>query len=422
MTPLTQPEFAALLTPLGPFEPRPHLAVAVSGGPDSMALALLARDWSRARNGQVTAFIVDHALRAESATEATLTRERLAALGIPSQILTLRNLRRGPALAERARDARHAALEAACAASGRVHLLFGHHAADQAETVAMRALRGSLPAGLAGMAALVETATLRRIRPLLTIPSGRLRAVLRAAGAEWVEDPSNTDPATMRARLRALHDDADGAGAGITQAVAAACAHGTARTLAEQETAYRMARQASLYPEGYAILAPGAVDPLGLAALLRAVAGARRPPPLRQVAKLAAAPAAATLAGARIMPAGRLRRAGWLVVREAAAMSPAVPAQPGARWDNRFRLRAGDGSLPGDATIGALGRDAAGLRDRSPLPASVLVGLPALRSQGRVFAVPHLDYAASGAYSQIRLSFDPVGPAVATPFVPAENR
>ncbi|MCW3477940.1 tRNA lysidine(34) synthetase TilS, partial [Limobrevibacterium gyesilva] len=181
------------MAPLGPFEPAPHLAVAVSGGADSMALALLARDWTRARGGRITALVVDHGLRAASAGEAACTRDRLAMLGIPARLFTLQGLGHGPALAARARAARYAVLEAACAKASILHLLLAHHAADQAETVAMRLLDRSGPAGLAGMAALVEAGRVRRLRPLLPVPPGRLRATLHAAGIAWVEDPSNAD-------------------------------------------------------------------------------------------------------------------------------------------------------------------------------------------------------------------------------------
>ena len=184
-------EFGAAMAPLGPFEPAPHLAVAVSGGADSMALAVLAADWAALRAGQVIALVVDHGLRAESRAEAELSRARLDALGIPSELLVLTGLRAGPGLAARARTARHEVLRAACARRGILHLLLGHHAADQAETIAMRMLARTGPAGLAGMAALVEVAAVRLLRPLLAMPPVRLRATLRARGIGWVEDPSN---------------------------------------------------------------------------------------------------------------------------------------------------------------------------------------------------------------------------------------
>ena len=201
LTLLDSREFAALMAPLGPFEPAPHLAVAVSGGADSMALAWLARAWAAERGGRATALVVDHGLRAESAAEAAATLARLAGMGLATEAIVLHGLAHGPGLAERARAARHAALSDAAMRLGALHLLFGHHAADQAETVAMRLLAGSGAAGLAGMAALVETAALRMLRPLLDVGPGRLRATLAAAAVAWVEDPS---------RRRVDHEQVDG--------------------------------------------------------------------------------------------------------------------------------------------------------------------------------------------------------------------
>lgn len=200
--PLGAEEFDRRLAALGPFETPPRLAVAVSGGADSTALAVLARDWARQRGGTVRAFLVDHGLRPESAREAARTLGRLAGLGIPARLLLWRApvpLRR---VQERARAARLALLEAACAEAGILHLLLGHHAGDQRETVAMRAARRSGPDGLAGMPALRETARVRLLRPLLDVPKERLVATLRAHGIAWEEDPSNRDPRFERARLR----------------------------------------------------------------------------------------------------------------------------------------------------------------------------------------------------------------------------
>ncbi|MGC8469235.1 MAG: ATP-binding protein [Acetobacteraceae bacterium] len=108
-------EFAAAMAALGPFAPRPRLAAAVSGGADSLALALLAAGWAAARGGSVLALLVDHGLRPESAAEAAQTAARLAGRAITARILTLRGLTPGPALAERARAARYRALAEAAA-------------------------------------------------------------------------------------------------------------------------------------------------------------------------------------------------------------------------------------------------------------------------------------------------------------------
>ena len=126
--PVAPTEFAGRLEPLGPFEPSPHLAVAVSGGPDSMALALLATTWVSERGGTVLALIVDHRIRPQPTPEAATVAERLTARNIPSGILTLSGLHPGPALAQRARQARYHALATACREAGILHLLLGHHA------------------------------------------------------------------------------------------------------------------------------------------------------------------------------------------------------------------------------------------------------------------------------------------------------
>ena len=406
-----------MLDPLGPFEPSPRLAVAASGGGDSTALTLLADSWARRRGGHVLALVVDHGLRPDSAAEAALTAARLRARGIATDILPLAGLTRGPALAARARAARYAALDAACAAAGRVHLLLGHHAGDQAETLAMREQGGSGPAGRAAMPALAETGRVRLLRPLLTVPPARLRALLIADGMGWVEDPSNTDPTTLRARLRAARADPGGIGPATQAAVAESAAAGRVRHWAEREAAAAMARHARLYPEGYALLAPGALPAAALAALLRVIAGADFAPAPARVAALAAALRPATLGGVRLLRAGRLRPGGWLLVREAAAMAGAVPARPGAVWDGRFRLGAGI-APPAGLTLGALAAAAPRVRRRSALPDAVLRTLPALWRDRVLVAVPVLGYPDVSWCRICPTEFVPRSPAAGAPFVP----
>ncbi|WP_241771179.1 tRNA lysidine(34) synthetase TilS, partial [Acidisphaera rubrifaciens] len=201
---LTEGGFAARMARLGPFGTPPRLACGVSGGADSMALALLAASWARRRGGDLLALIVDHGLRPEAAEEARAAAARLAAQGIPSRLLTLTGLHAGPAKAARARDARLSALAAACAEAGRTDLLLAHHAADQAETLMMRALAASGADGLAGIAALRHLHGIRLLRPLLDVPPAALRDCLRRRGVAWSDDPSNADPAALRARLRGV--------------------------------------------------------------------------------------------------------------------------------------------------------------------------------------------------------------------------
>ncbi len=402
------------MAPLGPFEPKPRLAVAVSGGPDSMALAMLARGWASAHGGRVLGLVVDHGLRPESAAEAALTVARLADLRICAEILPIGALAVGPGLAERARSARYGVLQAECGKRGLLHLLLGHHSADQAETVAMRMLAHSGPDGVAGMAALIERPHVRLLRPLLTLAPGRLRATLHGAGVEWVEDPSNRSPSALRNRIRLMRADSEGQGPVIRAAYTAAALRGRQRNVAEVAMADWLARNVSIHPEGFAVVSPGPIHAAAFGTLLRCLAGRGFPPSAGQVASWAATPRAATLAGVTIRDAGRLALGGWLMLREAAAMQQAVPARDGVVWDGRYRLLS---QAPPGMTLGALGDDAARLRDRSDLPAAVLRTLPALRRGETLFAAPHLGYAANSGGSSIRLIFHPALPAANVGFV-----
>ncbi len=200
--PVTAIDFASLMAPFGPFESHPVLAVAVSGGRDSLCLALLAHGWARVHGGRILALIVDHGLRAEAAGEAAATSNLLAQHGIASEILPWTGPKPASGLQEAARSARYRLLFEACRRHGALHLLVAHHADDQTETVTMRAARGSGPDGLAGMAAVIERSEARLLRPLLTVPRARLTATLLALDVRWIDDPSNADPRFERARLR----------------------------------------------------------------------------------------------------------------------------------------------------------------------------------------------------------------------------
>jgi tRNA(Ile)-lysidine synthase len=199
---LTSNSFTPLMAAFAPFETHPVVAVAVSGGRDSLALALLAHEWATERGGQVLCLIVDHGLRTAAADEAAATRDRLSRRGIAAEILQWVGAKPERGVQEAARAARYDLLFDACRRHGILHLLVAHHADDQAETVAMRAARGSGPDGLAGMAALVEHRDARLLRPLLGVRRDRLTATLLERGMTWIDDPSNADPRFERVRVR----------------------------------------------------------------------------------------------------------------------------------------------------------------------------------------------------------------------------
>lgn len=179
------------------------LALAVSGGPDSMAMLALAQ---AAFPDQAIAATVDHQLRPAAADEAAMVAAHCASLGIPHATLRPPMALSGSNIQARAREARYALLTPWALAGQAVALLTAHHVEDQAETFLMRAARGSGVAGLAGIRSrrdLAPDGKLALVRPLLRWRRADLRAIA-AANGPFVEDPSNHDPAYDRVRFRKL--------------------------------------------------------------------------------------------------------------------------------------------------------------------------------------------------------------------------
>jgi tRNA(Ile)-lysidine synthase len=186
------------------------LILAVSGGPDSTALMVLAARWRAAlRSGpKLIAVTIDHGLRPESAREARAVKRLAAALGVRHRSLRWTGAKPTSGLQEAARSVRYRLLAAAARATGARHVLTAHTLDDQAETVMIRMTRGSGLAGLGAMARNTSLASaageLLLVRPLLGIEKARLIATLAAVGISFVDDPSNCDPRFARARLRSL--------------------------------------------------------------------------------------------------------------------------------------------------------------------------------------------------------------------------
>ncbi|MBC2670775.1 tRNA lysidine(34) synthetase TilS [Novosphingobium piscinae] len=186
--------------------PPGRLGLAVSGGPDSLALLVLAH---AACPGQVEAATVDHGLRPAAAEEAAGVARLCAGLGVPHETLAVQ-VAPGNVQTE-ARAARYGALAAWLERRGLGTLLTAHHADDQAETLLLRLNRASGVAGLAGVRAVGVVPGTRwpLLRPLLGWRRHDLAAVVTAAGLPAVDDPSNHDPRFDRARLRMALAGAD---------------------------------------------------------------------------------------------------------------------------------------------------------------------------------------------------------------------
>jgi len=176
-----------------------QLGLAVSGGPDSLALLLLAQ---AAYGNKVEAVTIDHGLRAGSAEEAEFVGEVCARLGVPHSILAVEVPAGGEGLQGEARRARYRALRQWAVERGINALATAHHADDQAETVLMRLQRGSGLGGLAGVRAVRREGDLCVVRPLLDWTKAELAGVVAEAGIEAVEDPSNMDMRFDRAAMR----------------------------------------------------------------------------------------------------------------------------------------------------------------------------------------------------------------------------
>lgn len=186
-----------------------RLALAVSGGPDSLALLLLAH---AAFPDRIAAATVDHGLRPENAEEARFVAGLCAKMNVPHSTVSADVDRRAASLQQSARRARYAALAGWLQQKGVALLATAHHADDQAETLLMRLLRGAGVGGLAGVRArapLPGDGSRHIVRPLLGWRRAELRALVKQAGITPVDDPSNRDPRFDRTRIRARLAAAD---------------------------------------------------------------------------------------------------------------------------------------------------------------------------------------------------------------------
>lgn len=405
--PIDDAELAARMAAFAPFEPRPEIAVAVSGGPDSLALTLLLSRWVDAHGGTLRAVTLDHGIRTESADEAAWVADQLARHGIAHTTLTWR-----PAVPDRvthadAREIRYERLSSWCAARGILHLTLAHHRDDQAETLLARVRTGSGPDGLAGMPAVRYGADLRLLRPLRDIPKARLEATLAAIGQPWIADPSNADTRYGRPHLRRLMPALAEYGMTAGNLAAYADAMGRTRARLDAARAELVGAAVAVFPEGYAAIDRGPVlDAHATVAnavmgrVLRCIGGRDHVPRGRRLdrlmAGLRAEPGRArTLGGCRIVP----WRGQWLVVREPGrAPRTPVPSAGALLYDGRFRITVAGtaGAEPTIACLSETGWAALCAHDpslkSSRLPAVVRPALPALHDANGPFAVPHLGW------------------------------
>jgi len=336
-----------------------HVALAVSGGSDSMALLRLAAHWAAATHPglRLSVLTVDHGLRAASAAEAQAVARWASAIGLSHHVLRWEGPKPETGLQARARAARYGLLTGWCRAEGAGLLLTGHTQDDQAETVLMRLSRTLSPESLAGIPLHGAWDGVPLFRPLLGATREALRAHLSAMGQEWVDDPSNADPRFERVRVRSalVTREADG----ITRQRLAALAEASARTATLLERCARTWMSRHLQEDmagvchvpGAAFNAlPPALRARILAHVIRHYGGGGQPEAdeLRRLLDwLAAGPGQGaprcTLGGAVL---GLRQKSSW-IAREAGRIDPEpliVPESGTALWDRRFRITAPPGA------------------------------------------------------------------------------
>lgn len=391
---------------------RSDVAIAVSGGPDSMALLHLADRWRRKRLAarqpapDYAVFTVDHGLRAEAASECRFVIEAARNMGYAAEVLSWKGERPKTRVQEWAREIRYQLLAMACHTRRIGVLMTAHHLDDQAETFVMRLARGSGVDGLAAMARESRRYGLRLFRPLLDIPKRDLLAELDAGGIRYVEDPSNEDPRYERVRLRQHEAELKRLGLSAEMIGLSAARLRRARCALEEIRDNFLANNAVISAFGSARVdqlalsdAPGDIAIRVLARLLHICGGSREAPGMARLETLsehlrADFDTSRTLAGCRIIAKGD----DWLIVREAGRISDLdkklIPGDC-VFWDNRYVICLDHGA-PQDIFAGPLGRDEDTARkiEAAPVktvPKEALASLLAFRRKGAVIAVPALD-------------------------------
>jgi len=353
--PLTDDEFSDLMLPVMPQAGEP-VAVAVSGGADSLALTILLGQWCAAHDVPLTAITVDHGLRTESAGESRQVARWLEKYDISHVILTWQGDKPRSNIQQQARLARYRLIGKWCQENRVRQLFLGHHQGDQAETFLIRLFRGSGVDGLSAMKIQSDYPLplpgVTICRPLLYTARERLADTLRETGQVWIEDPSNRDEHYTRVKIRNLLQQNDIEGLNPPRMARTAARMGRVQSLLKGLTDELTAAAVTFFPEGYArinpeklLLAHEEIALRALASLMRRIGGGAYTPRLAKLESLYERVKAAdfpgqTLAGCRISP----RQDGNIMIsREAAAIKDNLDleAHSVTLWDGRFIIENG---------------------------------------------------------------------------------
>ncbi len=361
----------------------PCFAIAVSGGGDSMALLRLALRWRGTRKGLI-ALTVDHHLRDASAAEAEQVSHWCNALSVEHHIINWQHNVVTSAIQAKARTARYDLLCAWCNEHEVPALLTAHTIEDQAETVAMRQRRTSSPRSLAGIWPETKWNGIRILRPLLGETRARLRNHLLTLGQDWLEDPSNTNPAFERVRVRNTGPSPSLADLAIRSQAAITTAQTESQRWITTELVIAATGMMQFAPQAFAALSPLAQDEVLLTLLTSS--GGTVPELSRRTTLIAwlVTPQLGRRTLGGVLFAKRQRQI--LVARESARIDAAPcylnDPQP-ILWDRRFRISGPRGSSV--TSMSAI----KGMKRFRDIPAMVWTGLPVISLENEVLAFPH---------------------------------
>ncbi len=415
LLPLTDEEVVSLLSSLCAHG---HVALAVSGGPDSTALMIAANRLAKLVDHapRLSVLTVDHGLRPEAKQETALVHRQAQKLGLPCTVLRIKGLgAQESRIQERARQARYRLLGQWCL-NHEAALATAHTLEDQAETFLMRLARGSGIDGLSGMASQGRVPFMDvfvpLLRPLLGVRRERLVAMVKAAGFDWVEDPSNRDVRFERVRMRMLLTQLEEAGL-FPEAIARSVhrlhkiRHGVNQCL-EEMIDNQFIHHAELGWGEFPLLAFRALEDAlreRLLVFLVRLYGHGWGAALADIERLShrlveridamACPAGGfTLGGAVVM----LARQRLLCGREVGRITESLillPERSSGVWDRRFEISFS--TLEEKVEICALGKvraqaeteeDRALLKRPQGVPAKIWLSQPVVMAHGRIVALP----------------------------------
>lgn len=341
-------EASDLLGSLARFD---HVAIAVSGGPDSAALMWLVRDWVQRTPDapKLSVVTVDHGLRAAARGEAEQVAVWADEAGLAHHLLVCTDLATESRVQEKARDARYDTLRRWCRKNDAQAIVLAHTLDDQAETVVMRLARGSGVDGLTAMRGTTMSEGIALCRPLLSVSKQRLIATLEENGHGWISDPSNQEERFERVRVRAAMPSL--AAIGLTADMLAQTAErmARARDALDGMVDEAIARAVCVSPAGFCAIDHEVLATLSdeiamrlLERCLTAVGGGRYAPRQERLLRLHCqitddAFKTATLGGCVV----RRRSNAIAVVRETRRSTPShltVNCGQSALWDGRIRV------------------------------------------------------------------------------------